>query len=119
MPNVITKEDHTYKHYNQAMGVQIESKKHYELEMAQRGMVPYEKALQLAAEYDRKNGRKDYKLSSKATDIIKSLKLTAKNGRVELGTRAINALQSLGLDFRRQYKEFDINNVGKSHGGFC
>lgn len=119
MPNVITKEDHTYKHFNQAMGVKIESKKHYEHEMAKRGMVPYEKALELARKHDEKHGRKEYKLSAKAEDIIRSLKLTSRNGRVELGTRAINALEKLGLNFRREYTEFNLKDLNKSQGGFC
>lgn len=119
MANLIFREDHQYKHFNHAMGVQIESKKHYEREMAKRGMVPYEKALELAQQYDKKNGRKDYKLSAKAEDIIRSLKLASRNGRIELGTRAINALEKIGLNFRREYKDFNLNEINKSQGGFC
>ena len=91
-------EDYRFRGYNQSLGCFVESKEHYKLLLKQRGLVPFDEADRLAAEFDSKNSRKEeLSLSPKAQDIIRSLKITAdKNGNIKLGQRAINALMEIG-----------------------
>ena len=42
------REDHEFKFFSEAMGIQIYSKEHYKFEMLRRGMVPYDMAEQMA-----------------------------------------------------------------------
>lgn len=91
------REDHTFRHYNHALGKFIEGKAHYIAEMKRGGYIPTELAEEWAQEYDKKHPPKEYKLSTKAEEIIKSLKLTAdKKGNIKLGGRAIQALKEIG-----------------------
>jgi hypothetical protein len=92
------REEHEFVHFNNAMGIQIHGKEHYKMEMKKRRMVPYEEAEKLADNWDKKNAQKEYgDLSTGATEIIQSLKLTADSkGNIVLGGRAIKALQEIG-----------------------
>lgn len=91
-------EDHEFKHYNESMGIRIHSKEHYIHEMKKRKMVPFKEMERMADKWDKDHPRKEYNhLSPKASEIIRSLKLTAdKYGNLKLGTRAINALIEIG-----------------------
>lgn len=91
-------EDHHFKHFNSSMGVYIYSKEHYIHELKKRGLVPFQEVERLAEEWDKKNPPKKYDdLSPKASEIIRSLKLTAdKDGNIRLGNRAIQALIDIG-----------------------
>ena len=92
------REDHEFRHFNSAMGIQIHGKEHYKQEMKRRRMVPYDEAQRLADQYDKQHPRKEYgELSTGAREIIESLRLTAdKDGNITLGGRAIQALQEIG-----------------------
>ena len=91
-------EDHSFRHFNNAMGIMIYNKEHYKLEMKKRRMVPYEEAERLAENWDKENPNKEYgELSTGASEIIRSLKMSAdSNGNIVLGGRAIKALQEIG-----------------------
>ena len=91
-------EEHTFRHFNNAMGIMIYGKEHYKNEMKKRRMVPYEEAERLADKWDKDNPQKGYgDLSTGAKEIIQSLKLTSdSNGNIVLGGRAIKALQEIG-----------------------
>jgi len=91
-------EDHSFRHFNNAMGIMIYNKEHYKIEMKKRRMVPYEESERLAEEWDKKNPKKDYgDLSPRAQEIIQSLKMSADSkGNIVLGGRAIEALQEIG-----------------------
>jgi len=98
MVNIITHEDHTYKHFNRAMGVQIESKKHYEYEMKRRGFVPFEIGQKIAQEARGKH--KDVKPSKKAIEVMKSIQNQGKgNKRFVPYDRTINAMKEVGVSF--------------------
>lgn len=116
MANLNLKEDHTYAHYNRALGKKIHSKAHYEYEMKKGGYIPYDEALDIAKDWDRNHRRKEYILSPGAMNIIKSLKATAdKKGRIKLESRAISALKDIGVDFRIK---IDVSKYSQSQGGF-
>lgn len=91
-------EDHTFKHFNQSMGIHIENKAHYKYEMKRRRMIPYDAAHDLADEYDRTHKRQDYDgLSPKAAEIIRSLRMGADSkGNIIIGTAGIKALKEIG-----------------------
>lgn len=92
------REDHEFKHYNNALGCHVYGKEHYKKLMKQKRLIPYEQAEQLANDWDKEHPQKEYgDLSPKAIDIISSLKLTADgNGNIILGNRAIKALKEIG-----------------------
>jgi len=92
------REDHEFKHYNNAMGVMIHNKEHYKRELKKRRMVPYDEAERLAEKWDKEHPQKKYDdLSPRAQEIINSLKLSADSkGNIVLGGRAIEALQEIG-----------------------
>lgn len=108
-------EDHKYKHYNETLGCMIYSKEHYINELSKRNMVPYEIGLDLASQWDKKNPQKEYKgLSRKASDIIRALKMQAKNGYIRLGDypKAVKALEELGMSFDME-KTNEITNTNR------
>jgi beta-phosphoglucomutase-like phosphatase (HAD superfamily) len=92
------REEHEFKHFNEAMGIQIYGKAHYYAEMKKRGMVPFEETERLAEQYDKENPRKEYdNISPGAMEIIRSLKMSAdKHGNICMGGRAIEAMKKIG-----------------------
>lgn len=89
--------DHDFKHYNDALGKQINSKAEYLAEMRRGHFVPYDLTRKWAEDFDRKHQLKGYKPSKKAIDIIRSLQMTAdKDGNISLGGRALKALREIG-----------------------
>lgn len=107
------REDHEFRHYNNALGMMIYSKKHYIHEMKKRRMLPIDACEELADKWDSKNERRyqqydDFKPKSKS--IIKSLKLSSvRNGNIRLGDRAIDALREIGAITGR-VENFGINS---------
>lgn len=91
-------EGHQFRHFNNSLGCYIYSKEHLKHEMKKKRMLPYDVCEGLAEEWEKRNPRKNYdKLSPKAEEIIRSLKLTAdKNGNIVLGGKAIKALTEIG-----------------------
>lgn len=91
-------EDHNFRHFNHSMGLYIYSKEHYKHEMKKRNMIPYDMAERMAETWDKEHPRKQTdKVSPKAMDIIRSLKLTCdKNGNISMGNRTVKALKEIG-----------------------
>jgi len=91
-------EDHNFRHFNNSMGIFIYSKEHYKHEMKKRGMIPYDMAERMAEKWDSDHPRgATDKVSPKAMDVIRSLKMTAdKNGNLSMGSRTIKALKEIG-----------------------
>lgn len=116
MANIITREDHTYKHFNSAMGIQIESRKHYEHEMNKRGLIPKDKADDIVRRV-REGQRKTPVLSKDAREVINSItggRSTWKKGeKVKLSDRQIDGMKKCGmtLDFMEK-----INPKSKDGG---
>ena len=92
------REDHEFRHYNNALGMMIYSKEQYKAELKKRRMVPVDEAERLAEKWDKEHPKKNYDtISPKAQNIIASLKLSAdSNGNIVLGGRAIKALKEIG-----------------------
>lgn len=106
------REDHEFRHYNDALGMMIYSKEQYIHEMKKRRMLPSDSCEELAEKWDARN-EKNYKpyddLNPKAKSIVTSLKLSAdRNGNIRLGDRAINALREIGAITGR-VEDFGIN----------
>ncbi len=102
MPNIITREDHKYKHFNQSMGIKIESRKHYESEMKSRGYIPKEQADAIARNVREKEHRKP-QLTREANQLIKSITgggSSWKSGaKVQLSGRQIEGMKKMGMCF--------------------
>ena len=92
------REEHEFRHYNNAIGCMIYSKAHLKHEMKRRNMVPTDEAERLAEQWDKDNPKKGYgDISPKAMDIIRAVKMTSdKHGNICLGDRAIEALRDIG-----------------------
>jgi len=114
MANVITREDHKYKHYNRALGMHIESKAHYDYVMKRRGFVSQEKGDELARrERERRENPPKAVLSEKARNIIQAAKLRAdKKGNVKLGDRTIDAMKELGVAINHPRMPKDLYSKG-------
>ena len=91
-------EEHSFRHYNNSLGMMVYSKEHLKHEMKKRKMLPSDVCMGLAEEWERKNESKPItKFSPKADRIIREVKLSAdRNGNIELGGRAIKALVDIG-----------------------
>ena len=91
--NIIVKK---YEHYNRALGKHITSKRHYESEMRKQGMVSLEEGQRLAE----KKTSKPYNPSKKALELIQSISLKGtEKGKIKLGSREIDAMKELGVNF--------------------
>lgn len=102
MPNIITKEDHQYHFKSEAMGINIEGKKHYEYEMKRRGMIPKDKADDIA----RRVNEKRYKtpsLTKDARELISSMtkgRVTWNSGeKITLNDKQIDGMKKMGITF--------------------
>jgi hypothetical protein len=81
-----------YCHYNRTLGIQINSKAHYERVCQERGMVSFEEAQELA-EKGREARTKNYKVSDESLAIIQQAKGTKDSkGNIKLSDRAIDKL---------------------------
>ncbi len=91
-------EDHTFKHFNHSMGINILDKGHYKYEMKRRRMVPYEEAHKLADKYDQEHKDDNLDgLSPKAEEILRSLRQGAdRHGNIIIGTAGLRALREIG-----------------------
>lgn len=110
-----------YAHHNRSLpnwdtpkGKWIKSKDHYDYEMKKAGMVSYEKAKEMATG----GKRKEYELSQKAKDIIRSAKNnTDRKGNVRLNQRTIEAMKEIGAIAKPKPKNVALPDNFKS-GGF-
>ena len=95
-------EDHQYRHYNHALGCFVEGKEHFKWLMKKGGYVPFSAAEELIKEPQSKG----YSLSKEARDFINHIKLSADSkGNLVLGSRAIEKMKELGVNFDRAEEE--------------
>ena len=99
MANIITHEDHNYRHFNRSFNCKVEGKAHYEYLMKKHGMVSQERGDELARiAREKKNTAPKAEFSDKARGIIQAAKARAdKHGNVKLGDRTIDAMRELGV----------------------
>jgi hypothetical protein len=92
-------EDHQYKHFNRALGVQVEGKEHYKHLLNKHGFVPQDMGDRMAAE--RKDTNKKYDgLSKQAMEVCISAKAMAdRKGNIKAGSRLIDGMKKAGVDF--------------------
>ena len=115
MTQIIVK---NYEHWNRSLpnwdspkGKYIKSKAHYQQELEKSGMKPQEAFGQVSPA-----PRKDYVLSSKAREIIKSASQSKdRKGNVRLSDRQIDAMKEIGA-VGKKIPEYMGNPSGK--GGF-
>ena len=91
-----------YEHFNRALGKHIKSKQHYEEEMAKGGYVSFKEGCKIA-EKVRKNSRKRYEVGKDVLDIIRSAKVSSKNGKIKCGDRLIDAMKKVGVNFDHEH----------------
>lgn len=104
-----------YEHFNRAMGKHITSKRHYQEEMKKGGFVPFEEAESIANKAQRES-HKDYEPSEKLLNLVSSVKCRAdKKGKVKLSDRQIEAMQSIGVNFKPNKNCQDLST---EKGGF-
>ena len=96
-------EDHEFKHFNEALGVQVDSKEHYKKLMLKGGFIPYEEAIKMTI-LDKK-GRTEYKPSPLLKSFLKHLysKPKTKNGEIKLSDKEIDTMKELGVRFDCQH----------------
>ncbi len=108
-----------YDHINRSLpnwdtpvGKRVKNKDHYDRLCKEAGMVSSDSARSSEVKL------KEYKLSDKAKDIIRSAKLTKdRNGNVKLSDRTIDAMRSMGALQREIPKYMKIPDQYKQ-GGF-
>jgi len=104
-------EEHTYHHYNRALGCRVYGKDHYKKLMAEGGFIPYEQAQKIAAEARSRNSPKEYKTDPELLKFLNQIKLTADSkGNVKLGSRAIQRMKEFGVNFNQQLPDH-LKNV--------
>src|SRR5574343_1547830 len=94
-------ENHQYKHYNRALGVQVQSKEHFKKLLEQGGYVPLEKGNQMA-EACQKGRIKPYDgISPKLGKFLGEVKMMAdKDGNIEVTDKFVEGLKEHGLDLK-------------------
>ena len=119
MANIIIR---NYEHINSSFpnwdtprGKYIRSKAHYEQEMAKAGLVPFDKAEQMA-EQARAKSHKPYALSEKARKFIGAVKNTAgKDGKITVSDRFVDGLRKVGVNVDCNYDKLPSHY---KEGGF-
>ena len=92
------REEHEFRFKSESLGMTFRGKEHYKHYMKTNNLLPYAETERMAEKYDKEHPRKEYgDLSPKATDILRSIKMTADSeGNIKLGGRAIEALKDIG-----------------------
>jgi hypothetical protein len=92
-------EDHEFKHFNDALGVQVDSKEHYKGLLLKGGFIPYEEAIKIAL--TTKKSRKEYRASPLLKSFLRHLysKPKTKNGEIKLSGRELETMRELGVNF--------------------
>ena len=111
-------EDHEFKHHNDALGVDIESKEHYKEVMLRGGFIPYEKAIKMAL--TNKTKHKVYEPSPLLKNFLRHLysKPRTKNGEIKLSGREIETMKEIGVNFD-QFMPEGLRKSRSMAGGFC
>ncbi len=112
-----------YGHINSAFGnwdtptgKLVKSKDHYDRLCKEQGMISYEES------QDREKNKKfkDYKLSDKAKSIIQSVAMSKdKDGKVKLGSRAIDAMKEIGAINKKIPSYMKLPKAYQKIGGFA
>ena len=93
------KEDHQWRHYNNALGVKVESKEHFKHLLEKGNYIPYDVSCQ-QVEKNVENQR--YKgISKKAEKFCHNVKGMADNkGNIKWGSKLIDGMKKeVGLDY--------------------
>jgi len=105
-------EDHQYKHFNRALGVQVQGKEHYKKLLDKGGYVPYEKGCEMAEKHNKGTYKPYNGLSKEATSFIRECKQMADSkGNIAPSGRFIEGLKKHGVNIGAIEKF-------KSQGGF-
>lgn len=92
-------EDHQYRHYNRALGCQVQSKEHYKELLEKGGYIAFEEAEHMA-ESNRKEGKKYDGLSDEASQLIADVKATAgKDGKITPTDKLVDGMKKVGVKF--------------------
>lgn len=118
MEIIVRKYEHyntSFKNWNTPKGRYISSKSDYEKAMREEGMISSEQAAQ-----NYKNPIKDYKLSKKAEDIIRTAKLKSKNGKLKLDMSdgLLNTMIDNGIIKKKGYGMAHLPSAYQKKGGF-
>lgn len=87
-------------HYNKALGKEIHTKRQYNEEMKRQGMVSQEKGDDIAKRAREKSHR-DYKVDKETARFIAEVKDSGVDGKVKLGSRALDFMEKKGVSFKR------------------
>lgn len=109
-----------YEHHNTAFkkwdtpkGKYIRTGHQYREQMKQEGMIPYEKAAEIARQTEEKRQNPKLKLSKKAQEIINTAKMSAdKHGNVRAGDRLIDAMKDVGVGIQHPHAPKQHNQGG-------
>lgn len=108
-----------YAHYNRSLGMQINSKEHYDRVCKEGNWVSYEQAEEIAAK-TRKDKVKDYKISDESLAIIEAAKNSKDSkGNIKLGDRAIKALIDRKAIGKKIPDYMQLPSAYQSKGGFA
>lgn len=103
-------------HYNEALGKYYGNKADYLADMKAGGYEPYEKG---AGEKVLKESRKEYKPSDTARGLLNEIhRSTGRDGKVRLGSVAIDAMKKHGVVFTNTNQKSDCGGRDTRHGGF-
>jgi hypothetical protein len=112
-------EDHSYKHYNKALGCMVNGKEDFIDKMQRGGFVPFEMGERMAEEH-RKSSVKSYdKINDKTMRVISDLKsTTGKNGKLSSLTGTKRAMEKVGVRFDNFYDKLPSHYQDIKVGGF-
>lgn len=112
-------EEHKYRHFNQALGVQVESKEHFRSLLEKGNYIPYDESCK---QVDKNIEKQKYKgISEKAKTFCHEVANQAdKKGNIKWSDGLINGMKKeVGLDYsyyKKLPKHFQIN-LDTQHGG--
>lgn len=88
----------SYEHFNRELNCHIRNKRHYNEELKRRGFVTKEQGDDMARQANERN-RKPYKIGKDTERFIAEVSASAKDGKVKLGSRAIDFMKKKGVRF--------------------
>ena len=110
MANIIIKK---YDGYNRSLGCYINSKRHYEKVMHEKGMCTFDEGVKLVEKANKDRYKPYDKPSDKAMEIIRSARLTGdKNGKIKCSDNMVKAMEDLGMSFKKQELPKDTKQGG-------
>ena len=92
-------ENHQYRHFNRALGVQVEGKEHFKHLLEKGGYVPYEKGCEMAEKCNKEKVKPYNGLSKEASYFLGECKNMAdRHGRIEISDRFVEGLKKHGVN---------------------